>query len=111
MPRPLRLKDSREEMLKSQGEQSKHRRSFCSVCLSCSCSFLRKWRSQTMSEMCRGKKELRLPQDVLISEKALTLPTIWSLSEGLWDKVITVLAAWNVRPKRAGQELCGKPGP
>jgi len=68
--------------------------------------------------MCGGKKELRLPQDVLISEKALTLPTIWSLSEGLWDKVITVLAeldpvlaAWNVRSKRAGQELCGKPGP
>ena len=68
--------------------------------------------------MCGGKKELRLPQDVLISEKALTLPTIWSLSEGLWDKVITVLAeldpvlaAWNVRSKRAGQELCGKPDP
>jgi len=56
-----------------------------------------------MSEIRRGKKELRPTQDVLISEKALTLPTIWSLSDALWDKVITVLAELDP-PKHQGRK-------
>jgi hypothetical protein len=49
----------------------------------------------------QGKSALRPTQDILIPEKALTLPTIWSLSDALWDKIAIVLAELDP-PKRRG---------